>query len=175
MWKVKLHLKKKKKSLAHFDSQWPTCQKSFKSLFSPPGTLYSAEEPISEPDEAVDYEHLRPTYTHEALSLLLKRGLVRYVVSQNCDGLHLLSGLSPGSISELHGNVFMEKCPKCKKRYSRNFYVLHDEASQYYEELADFGRTEMIKPSFAMKCKKCGLCHRTGRRCEEKVSQPIVR
>lgn len=136
--------------------------------------LCPGEEPTSGAEESVDYEHLRPTYTHEALNLLLEKGLMHYVVSQNCDGLHLLSGLPPDRISELHGNVFVEKCPKCEKRYSRNFYVLHDEASQYYEELADFGETEVVKPSFAIKCKLCGLCHRTGRRCEEKVRLPIL-
>ena len=127
------------------------------------------KDATDEEQESVDYENLRPTYTHEALGLLLEQGHVGHVVSQNCDGLHLLSGLSPDRVSELHGNVFVEKCPICKKRYSRNFYVLHDEASQYYEELADFGESEVIKPAFAVKCKLCGLCHRTGRRCEEKV------
>ena len=122
-----------------------------------------------EEDADVDYEKLRPTYAHEALALLMERGLVHYIVSQNCDGLHLLSGVSPDRISELHGNVFVEKCSCCQKRYQRSVYVLHDEASQYYEDLEDYGETDVIKPKFAVECELCGLCHRTGRRCEKKV------
>ncbi|KAL8612722.1 hypothetical protein ACOMHN_025373 [Nucella lapillus] len=126
------------------------------------------EEEEEEPEENVDYENLRPTYTHEALNILMERGLMHYLISQNCDGLHLLSGISPDHISELHGNVFMERCPSCEKRYSRHFYVLQDEVSRYYEELEDCGETAVPKPRFAKQCNLCGLCHRTGRRCEEK-------
>lgn len=117
----------------------------------------------------VPYENLRPTYTHEALHKLMEAGYLKYVISQNGDGLHGLSGINDDNISELHGNVFIEVCEKCERRYNRKYYVMDDVASQYYEEVADIGKSSVRKPKHAMKCDLCGLSHRTGRRCENKV------
>ena len=122
-------------------------------------------------DVGVPYEDLRPTYTHEVLCQLVQLGFIKHIISQNGDGLHSLSGIPDENLSELHGNVFVEKCEKCGMRYQRPFYVLDDDASLYYEELGDFGATTVKKPRHAKKCKLCGLCHRTGRKCtQQKVS-----
>ncbi|KAI6650617.1 hypothetical protein LOD99_7667 [Oopsacas minuta] len=119
-------------------------------------------------EEGVAYEKLRPTYTHEAIAILVERGLIKHVISQNGDGLHLLSGLSPDNLSELHGNVFLEKCEKCTRVYERDYYTLDDTTSQYYEELEDFGKSDLKPPRYAKKCSTCGLNHRTGRRCQDR-------
>lgn len=115
----------------------------------------------------VNYESLRPTYAHEAIAKLVEVGLVKHVISQNCDGLHRLSAVPEDKLSELHGNVFVEVCEKCGRKYYRPFYVLDDQASEYYEELEDNGTTDLVKPRHALRCGLCGLSHRTGRRCEE--------
>lgn len=122
----------------------------------------------------VPYEELRPTYTHEALCKLVQLGLLKHIISQNGDGLHGLSGIPLTNLSELHGNVFIEKCEKCGTRYERPFYVLDDHASLYYEELNDFGATTVKKPRHAKQCDLCGLCHRTGRKCTRKVCMHTV-
>ena len=123
-------------------------------------------QPSKEEDDSVSYEHLRPTYTHEALVKLIALGNVKHVISQNGDGLHGLSGIPSEKLSELHGNVFLEKCEDCGHKYYRPFYVLDDEASQYYEEV-DEGIVNVTKlPSHWIQCKQCKLCHRTGRTCE---------
>lgn len=128
-----------------------------------------------EQDEGVPYESLRPTYTHEALVKLMGMGFLKHVISQNGDGLHGLSGIPLEHMSELHGNVFVEVCEKCGYRYHRSYYVLDDTASQYYEEIEDFGRTSVKKPKHAKLCELCGMNHRTGRRCEQQKCKGFLK
>jgi mono-ADP-ribosyltransferase sirtuin 6 len=76
-----------------------------------------------------------------ALAELQKRGILKYLISQNCDGLHRKSGItsvslsqrhrsrvyfqmlnvfpSQDKISELHGNSNRESCKDCGKEYIR--------------------------------------------------------
>ena len=64
------------------------------------------------------------------LAALTARGLVKSVVSQNVDGLHLRSGVPHTKLCELHGNVFREVCSACAKEYLRSFDVT--EKSSYH-------------------------------------------
>lgn len=48
-----------------------------------------------------------------AISKLLKEGLVKFVVTQNVDNLHHMSGIPRKYICELHGNIITEKCCVC--------------------------------------------------------------
>ena len=45
-----------------------------------------------------------------ALVELQNKGMIKYVVSQNVDGLFLRCGIHPDKLSELHGNVYLEVC-----------------------------------------------------------------
>lgn len=100
-------------------------------------------------------QELRPTYTHEAIVKLMDMGLIKFLISQNTDGLHVLSGVGTDQISELHGNAFMELCEKCGMRFPSN--------TTYRNGHKD----PTIKPK---PCDKCRINHRTGRRCPEVVN-----
>lgn len=59
----------------------------------------------------------------QALVALHSSGKLRYICSQNVDGLHLRSGIPRACLAELHGNCFAERCPKCRKEYIRDFEI----------------------------------------------------
>ncbi|OMJ87670.1 hypothetical protein SteCoe_10597 [Stentor coeruleus] len=64
-----------------------------------------------------------PTPTHMALVKLMEVGRLKFLISQNVDGLHRRSGIDPNKLSEVHGNTNLEICVKCKKEYMRDFRV----------------------------------------------------
>lgn len=99
---------------------------------------------------------LRPTYTHEAVVKLLDMGLFKYVISQNTDGLHRLSGVPADKISELHGNAFIQKCEKCKARFDVN------------KSHRAMTMSEVMKVP-PQKCERCHISHRTGKVCPNKA------
>ena len=65
--------------------------------------------------QVVDKEKLVPTRAHMAIVELMRSGRAKYLISQNCDGLHLKSGVLPTAMSEVHGNAFKVECPFSNK------------------------------------------------------------
>ncbi|XP_068151246.1 NAD-dependent protein deacetylase Sirt6 [Drosophila tropicalis] len=87
--------------------------------FRGPKGVWTLEEKGEKPLFNTSFNEAKPTRTHMALKALVERGFVQYIVSQNIDGLHLKSGLSRNNLSELHGNIFIEQCKKCRRQFVR--------------------------------------------------------
>jgi len=58
----------------------------------------------------------KPNKTHNLIAYLEEQGKLKYVITQNIDGLHQKAGNS--NVIELHGNTRKINCLKCKKQYS---------------------------------------------------------
>jgi len=78
------------------------------------------------PTMEISLEQALPTYSHIALYELMKRDMLKFIVSTNVDGLHRRSGIPEEQLSELHGNIYREVCPLCEAEYLRPFDVRPD-------------------------------------------------
>lgn len=77
------------------------------------------------PENAASPLESVPTFAHMALVSLMQANLLKFIISTNCDGLHLRSGIrysfactfrrvihkrSKDKIAEIHGNTNIERC-----------------------------------------------------------------
>jgi len=67
--------------------------------------------------------HAKPTKTHMILKNLVSNNYVCHVLSQNCDGLHIRSGISKERLSEIHGNMYAERCSNCHEDCSVTYRI----------------------------------------------------
>jgi mono-ADP-ribosyltransferase sirtuin 6 len=73
-----------------------------------------------------------PTLAHMAIAELVNRGMVKFVVSTNVDGLHMRTGLKRlENLAELHGNSYLETCNKCGTSYLRPQDVLQNQTDEH--------------------------------------------
>ncbi|XP_006868996.1 PREDICTED: NAD-dependent protein deacetylase sirtuin-6 isoform X2 [Chrysochloris asiatica] len=91
--------------------------------FRGPHGVWTMEERGLAPKFDTTFESARPSQTHMALVQLERVGMLHFLVSQNVDGLHVRSGFPRDKLAELHGNMFVEECLKCKTQYVRDTVV----------------------------------------------------
>jgi mono-ADP-ribosyltransferase sirtuin 6 len=76
-------------------------------------------------DIPMSFETAKPTLTHRAITRLSQNDMdiIKYVITQNVDGLHMRSGMQRSKHCFLHGCIFTEKCEDCAKEYFRDFDI----------------------------------------------------
>ncbi len=71
------------------------------------------------PPKSKHFDEVEPNAGHRAIVDLQEMGLLKFLLSQNVDNLHLKSGIKPELIAELHGNYMLMKCIDCDTRYTK--------------------------------------------------------
>jgi NAD-dependent SIR2 family protein deacetylase len=66
------------------------------------------------------WDAVEPNSGHLAIVELQKLDKLKFLISQNVDNLHLKSGIQPGLIAELHGNMTKLRCTHCEKTVDRS-------------------------------------------------------
>jgi NAD-dependent deacetylase len=59
-----------------------------------------------------------PNPAHYALAELEELGVIKYLITQNIDNLHITAGST--KVGEIHGNIKKVRCIKCNARYLRD-------------------------------------------------------
>lgn len=67
------------------------------------------------------YKGARPSAGHHFLATLVTIGKMPAVITQNIDGLHQASGVSPGKVIELHGNGTYALCISCGRHHDLSY------------------------------------------------------
>jgi NAD-dependent SIR2 family protein deacetylase len=84
----------------------------------PDGVWTRRDAGLPPPRSGTRLEDAHPNVGHMALVDLHRLGKLAHVISQNVDGLHLISGIPADRLSELHGNSRQLKCLTCDLRYT---------------------------------------------------------
>lgn len=89
----------------------------------PKGVWTLQREGKGVPEASLPFHRAMPSLTHMALVELERAGILKFVISQNVDSLHLRSGIPRDKLAELHGNSFREICSSCGAEYIRDFEI----------------------------------------------------
>lgn len=124
------------------------------NCFRGPNGVWTLEKQGVKPNINISFDDAVPTKTHMALKQLVDSDHVRYIISQNIDGLHLRSGIDRKKIAELHGNMFTEICNVCERQFIRSTAA-----------------TTVGKKSLGTKCRRHLV---TGRSCRGSLHDTIL-
>jgi NAD-dependent deacetylase len=91
---------------------------------------------------------VRPNTGHEAIKRLADADRLAGVVTQNVDGLHLVSGLDDRQVAELHGNVRKSLCLDCAQVWDTETVLAWVEAGELDPACPDCGG--MVKTATVM-------------------------
>ena len=78
------------------------------------------EEDDKKKSKGVSLAEAKPTFTHLTIKALIEKGFVKFIISQNVDGLFVKTGIPRKYLSEVHGNFYLNECNVCLKRFLRN-------------------------------------------------------
>uniref|UniRef100_A0A1D1Z5L9 NAD-dependent protein deacetylase SRT1 n=1 Tax=Anthurium amnicola TaxID=1678845 RepID=A0A1D1Z5L9_9ARAE len=114
---------KKSRHLVAFTGAGISTSSGIPDFRGPKGIWTLQHEGKSLPEASLPFHRAMPSLTHMALVELERAGILKFLISQNVDSLHLRSGIPREKLAELHGNSFRELCPSCGFEYIRDFEI----------------------------------------------------
>jgi len=84
--------------------------------FRGPDGVWTRQDKGLSPPKSKRIEDVRPNRAHIIVADLIHQGFMKFLISQNVDGLHIMSGVPVEKIAELHGNHYLMVCDHCNKK-----------------------------------------------------------
>ena len=75
------------------------------------------------PSKSRSFSSVKPNIGHLAIVELQNLGRLSFLISQNVDNLHLMSGIKADLLAELHGNTTKLRCKKCQAQVDKSMGV----------------------------------------------------
>ena len=72
------------------------------------------------PPKPRPFSSVEPNAGHRAIVELQNLGKMRFLIPQNVDNLHLMSGIGPDLLAELHGNTNKLRCQRCQTQVDKS-------------------------------------------------------
>lgn len=85
----------------------------------PNGVWTRRDKGLPPPRVKKPWNEIGPNEGHMAIVELQNMGLLKFLISQNVDNLHLTSGIDKDKIGEFHGNKALMKCLNCGSEYKK--------------------------------------------------------
>jgi NAD-dependent SIR2 family protein deacetylase len=84
--------------------------------FRGPDGVWTRRDKGLPPPKTPSWDQVQPNKGHYAIARLLELNKLKYLISQNVDGLHAKSGIPFDRMAELHGNMYFMKCLQCHRK-----------------------------------------------------------
>lgn len=85
----------------------------------PDGLWTRRDKGLPPPKSDKPWHMAEPNAGHMAIVKLQDMGLLKFLISQNVDNLHLKSGIRKDMIGEFHGNTTLMHCLECGKEFNK--------------------------------------------------------
>ncbi|MHA1729926.1 MAG: Sir2 family NAD-dependent protein deacetylase [Promethearchaeota archaeon] len=84
----------------------------------PDGLWTRRDKGLPPPKQKKPWSETEPNEGHLAIVELQNLGIMKFLISQNIDNLHIKSGIQEDLIAEFHGNMTKMRCLDCGIRYN---------------------------------------------------------
>ena len=106
----------KSKHLVVFTGAGISTESGLPDFRGPDGVWTRRDKGLPPPKSTKPWSEVDPNKAHMAVVELQNMGIMKYLISQNVDSLHIKSGIKLKMIAELHGNTTLMRCLACDSR-----------------------------------------------------------
>ncbi|NHJ32367.1 MAG: hypothetical protein FK732_05860 [Asgard group archaeon] len=136
------------KHLVAFTGAGISTESGIPDFRGPDGVWTRRDKGLPPPKMKKSWSEVEPNRGHLALVELQNMRLLKFLITQNVDGLHLISGIKPELLAELHGNSNLMVCLSCNKK------MTYDEAKWDKDRWGSGYRTSPVN-EFQPTCPHC--------------------